>query len=342
MVTTCRAWPACIFVCVAARACAALQHSRTDNDDDVIPDSELKKHLPALQELFANSTAEDWRHEPNATMPPGMQRHPRMNMVSHQQNCEAAPPVHGKPLPTLIFVMGLEGAGHNAVCPLIHNILASTGQGVDSLMKSSARQQFSYSTIVPFVEWKNEFLHNMTQWCPSGVCLDCGDSFRFRGVEHGLVSSPDFVRLVRLHQANLVDLRVVALTRNPTDAILATMRKWGHDTAMSFYLAQNYIMEMVLGVHKWSRLHCERLATLEYDAFIKSAETYSGKLLKLFGLQANPAAHEVFKTYRHDSRLFSPAASLKGLDEHLYEKMTRWLAEREATYWPQREALWAN
>lgn len=303
--------------------------------------------LGPLRKLFG-STAAKWRESA-----PGAEKVLEIVMTNATRGnsteniapnpCKPAPPIKREGIPLYIFMMGVEGVGHHAVCPLIRNALNSAGYNNVGYLSHSATMH-SKKHILTFAAWKNTFLTELKSWCPSGICLDCADSFP-TGRPLSLGGAPDFPRILELHESGNIDMRMIALVRNPVDAVFSAVKRFGpNDPQLAFRYAESFLMHTTKSVVTWEAAHCERLITVQYETLIHEAKHYTKALGHLLGFSDAQQDHlpGVVRSYQHavDAKNKKRNHNYRQYDPELYDIMNSWFAEREEFYWPDRRRLW--
>mmetsp|Transcript_8596 Transcript_8596/g.24133 ORF Transcript_8596/g.24133 Transcript_8596/m.24133 type:complete len:387 (+) Transcript_8596:59-1219(+) len=264
------------------------------------------------------------------------------------QDCsaEAAPPPSTQGRRTYVFVMGIEGAGHHAICPLLKTLLEKFGYEA----RISPINMFGREAIYPFGEWKQKFLAETASWCPRGVCLNCLDSFPYERPIHAS-ASPDFSRMVALHRKGAIDLRVVSIMRNISDSVFSALRRFeSHsDTSaavQSIASSRHFLMEVVHNTAAWYRMQCGRLSTLRYENLMTNPRKLVPGLLRMLGLH-----NGTFYNYYHQQqtelaidKLYQSSAGrqYRQDDPELYDKVSAWFAERGRFLWPALDELWCK
>jgi len=240
---------------------------------------------------------------------------------------------------TYVFVMGVEGAGHHAVCPLLEDLFQRAGYQV----RVSPINMFGRAEIMPFNTWKSLFLNEMKSWCPSGICLNCMDSFPYeRPIQPS--AAPDFARMAALDKEGLIDLRVVSIMRNMSDSVFSALRRFPSDPVQAVSSTRHFLMEVVRNTEAWSRLHCERLATLRFENLVGGVRDIAAELARTLGLSTRTnglaQAMAAAKAYEEHTVHESHKSQYRMQDPVVYDKVSSWLSEKQDFLWPELNQLW--
>jgi len=307
-------------------------------------DQRFEALLRPLRELVQGSPAE-WRREDFPLTHLAQESRPNQGCGGQRCGDTAPPPVSSGFGRTYVFVMGVEGAGHHAVCPLLARLLKAGGRDV----KVAPINMFGRGSILPFQTWRTKFMAEMRLWCPYGVCLNCLDSFPYeRPIEAS--ASPDFARMVALHEQGDIDLRVVSIMRNISDAVFSALYRFPSDPVQAVASTRHFFMEVVRNTASWSQRHCERLHTLRYEHLVNGADKVIPGLVRALGLSrgrisrstsnVEPWAEMVGNTY--DRNIVTTSHRYRDKDPELYDKVSSWIGERESFLWPEVNELWCQ
>ncbi len=138
-----------------------------------------------------------------------------------------------QPLPRYLFVAGVEGSGHHALLDVWRH-LEENGTPMciivyDQLFHSfgienHASYHYSSIRLSQHMEQMNTTIHR-ARVEEKHIVIDAQNSYPM-GTEAGSMAHPDLVNMAALHDV-LYDLRVVVLVRDPVDAVLSAVRRFG-------------------------------------------------------------------------------------------------------------------
>jgi len=307
------------------------------------PDDKLKSLLRPLVELLKGSPVPEWKQEQwqvgaNVSLIQGSARRRCGHEACHGKSVA---PSTSKQAKTYVFVMGVEGAGHHAVCPLLKMLLQKHGYEA----RTAPINMFGREKLLSMENWTSKFLAETQSWCPSGVCLNCLDSFPYeRPIKAS--ASPDFARMAALHEKGLIDLRVVAIMRNISDCVFSALRRFPSDAVQAVAFSRQFLTEVVRNTDAWSRSHCERLSTLRYENLVTKPESVVDGLVHALGLSVNGKPRSqmlsVAEVYKHDVVKGMHGREYRDDDPAMYDRVASWLNEREDFLWPELKELWCK
>lgn len=246
---------------------------------------------------------------------PALQDFRRNRVVMDGPYCRSPEPTDTQPpsdLPIFLFVAGVEGSGHHALVS-VWDAMRQHGVELDVIVFDQKfhslgvenHASYHYASIVlerHFEAMKPVFEDARKR---HAIVVDAQNSYPM-GQYAGSLAHPDLLFLQEFDGV-LYDLRVIALYRNPTDAVISAVRRF-RDAGEAAYKTPEFqarmVSESLVNINNnLSHLRCGKWMMMKYEDFASNPRQFSGPLSRLLGIPKGPLEHAFDRVRRPPTRV---------------------------------------